>query len=57
MSQKTELVLNSEVTPAVPAWVPMSIQTARESDGLVWWRPDGILSEYPDSDAALVRVG
>ena len=57
MSQKTELVLNSEVTPAVPAWVPMSIQTARESDGLVWWRPDGILSDNPEDDLATVRVG
>ena len=26
-------------------------------NGLVWWRPDGVISETPDNDVAMVRLG
>ena len=41
-----------------PQFVPISIQAARESDGLVWWRPNAIAaSSTPERDPCLVRVG
>ena len=40
-----------------PPFIPTTIEAARESDGLVWWRPDGVISETPDNDVAMVRLG
>jgi hypothetical protein len=56
-------LIDPEVDPAInsafvePPFVPMSVSAARESEGLVWWRPDGVISETPDSDVAMVRLG
>ena len=38
-------------------FVPTTMEAARKSDGLVWWRPDGVISETPDNDVAMVRRG
>ena len=52
-----------EFNPAIhpefvePSFVAMNVTAARESEGLVWWRPDGVISETPASDIAMVRVG
>lgn len=54
---------NMAVTPEEAAiigerpFVPTTMKAARESDGLVWWRPDGVISETPDNDVAMVRLG
>ena len=40
-----------------PPFIPPTIEAARESDGLVWWRSDGVISETPDNDVAMVRLG
>ena len=37
--------------------VPTTAADARDSDGLVFWRPSGVISETPDSDACLVKQG
>ena len=39
---------------------PTTVAAARDStpeNGLVWWRPDGVISETPDNDAAMIRLG
>jgi hypothetical protein len=41
-----------------PPFLPTTMETARQSDGLVWWRPDGLLTlENPEKDSVLVRQG
>jgi hypothetical protein len=40
-----------------PTFVPMTVTAAHESEGLVWWRPNGVISATPDNDVAMVRVG
>jgi hypothetical protein len=46
-----------------PPFEPITAEAARQSDGLVWWRPDGDTSlnnqdrVYSDKDACLVRRG
>ena len=37
------------------SFVPTTMEAARESDGLVWWRPDGVISETPENDSVVVR--
>jgi hypothetical protein len=40
-----------------PPFIPMPVAAARESEGLVWWRPDGVISATPDNDSVVVRGG
>lgn len=41
-----------------PPFVPTTMEAARTSDGLVWWRPDGVLTlENPEADSVVVRNG
>ena len=40
-----------------PPFLPTTMESARQSDGLVWWRPTGVISETPDTDAVMVRLG
>lgn len=40
-----------------PPFQPITALAARNSDGLVWWRPDGVISKTPDNDVAMVRLG
>lgn len=46
-----------------PPFETITAKDARQSDGLVWWRPDGDTSlenkdrVYSDSDTCLVRRG
>jgi hypothetical protein len=43
---------------AEPPFQPITAEAARTSDGLVWWRPDGVLTlDNPDKDLVLVRRG
>lgn len=53
--------VNPEFDPAIHSefaeakMTPMAAKDARAVDGLVWWRPDGVISEIPDNDTCLVR--
>lgn len=48
----------SEFVPeSVRPFEETNCKDVRNSEGLVWWRPDGVLSETPDNDKALVRIG
>ena len=42
-----------------PPFQPTTVQAARNNpeNGLVWWRPEGVISEIPDNDVAMVRLG
>jgi len=43
-----------------PPFQPTTVAAARDNNpenGLVWWRPDGVISENPEADNALVRLG
>ena len=40
-----------------PPFVNTTVEAAREMSGLVWWRPDGVISETPETDVAMVRQG
>jgi hypothetical protein len=39
-------------------WEATTVEAARLlTTGLVFWRPSGVISETPDSDACLVKQG
>jgi len=38
-------------------FTPTTVENARVSGGLVWWRPDGVISETPELDVCLVKQG
>lgn len=38
-----------------PPFEQITMETARQSDGLVWWRPTGVISETPEADSVVVR--
>ena len=43
-----------------PPFNQTTVAAARDNNpenGLVWWRPDGVISETPDNDVAMVRLG
>jgi hypothetical protein len=41
-----------------PPFLPTTMESARQSDGLVWWRPDGVLTlDNPEKDSVMVRLG
>ena len=43
-----------------PSFNQTTVAAARDSNpenGLVWWRPDGVISENPEADVAMVRLG
>ena len=42
-----------------PPFQPTTVAAARYNpeNGLVWWRPDGVISENPEADVAMVRLG
>jgi hypothetical protein len=55
--------VDQQLDPAIhpefqePPFLPTTIEAARHSDGLVWWRPNGVISETPEGDSVLVRRG
>jgi len=39
-----------------PEWTETTVnQPGLADNGLVWWRPDGVISETPELDKALVK--
>jgi hypothetical protein len=41
-----------------PPFLPATMEAARQSEGLVWWRPDGVLTlDNPENDSVLIRLG
>lgn len=44
-----------------PSFVPVTMEAARQerdgANGLVWWRPTGVITETPETDAVMVRRG
>lgn len=50
-----EPVIKSAFTE--PPFVPTTVAAARNMYGLVWWRPNGVISETPEADVAMVRQG
>lgn len=38
-------------------FIETTVEAARNIEGLVWWRPDGVISATPDSDLAMVKQG
>jgi hypothetical protein len=55
MSKRVTEPVKSEFD--APPFIPTTMEAARQSDGLVWWRPDGVISATPESDVAMVRLG
>jgi hypothetical protein len=45
------------IEPDEPKFEEVTAIIAHDSDGLVWWRPDGVISDNPDADRCLVRRG
>jgi hypothetical protein len=53
----TQPTLDPQFDP--PPFQQTTVAAARNNtdNGLVWWRPDGVISETPDNDVAMVRLG
>lgn len=54
----------AEFDPAInpafkePLFTETTVEAARQLEAeLVWWRPSGVVSETPEQDICLVRVG